>query len=158
MSSIVEYLLSVTGASIICCCILMIAGKNNSWSAVIKVLCGVFVAITVIQPLTTLQLTKTDLWDAYLPETAEKYSTEGEVQARAAQIEFIKERTETYILEKAGSYNCSLQVSVSISEEAPYAPSSVQIVGSASPYVKHQITVWIEDTLNIPAEEQMWIS
>lgn len=47
MESIRQYLLSITAAAVICSLITGIMGKKGTYAAIVRMLCGLFMAITM---------------------------------------------------------------------------------------------------------------
>ena len=68
----------------------------------------------------------------------------------------IKDRTEAYILDKAASMGLSLRVEVILSEEEIPKPITVKLWGTVPPYTKTRLRNWMEDTLGIGEEDQLW--
>ena len=65
MDGIRQYLLSVTGAAIICSILMSILGKKGMYSSVIRMLCGLFMAVTMISPVMRIHLKN---FEAYFGE------------------------------------------------------------------------------------------
>ena len=55
MDSIRQYLLSITAAAVICAIINALSGKKGTTSAVVKLLSGLFLTLSVISPLLNLE-------------------------------------------------------------------------------------------------------
>ena len=69
----------------------------------------------------------------------------------------IKQRTESYILEKARSLGTEVTVEVTLSTEEMPVPIGVTLTGSISPYAKEQLAQMMEQELGINRKEQIWI-
>ncbi len=156
MDGIRQYLLSVIAAAILCGIVTGLSGNRGSQTKIIKLLCGLFLGITVISPLAKIQL---DDFSAYIGDI----SLDGqEVVDRGAQITLealsksIKSQTEAYILDKAISLGLELEVEVTLNEENPPLPDSVSLKGSVSPFAKEKLKTWIENDLGIPEDKQRW--
>ena len=65
----------------------------------------------------------------------------------------IKQKTETYILDKANALGAEITVQVVLED---YIPAGVTIMGDVSPFVKSNLSASITQELNIPPEEQIW--
>lgn len=156
MESIKQYLLSITTAAILSACICAFFQKGTS-AKLIRSLCGVFVSLTVLQPLVNLKLPNMELYIDSFSREANIVVEEGELIAGEAQCEVIKQQAEAYISDKAAQLACSLEVNVTLSKESPYQPIKVELKGDVSPYAKSQLTSSIEQDLGIPKEAQQWI-
>ena len=157
MEAIRGYLLSVTGAAVICAVVSALLGKKGTISAMGKLLTGIFMAITVISPLAKIQLSNADaLWDDLSVDAAAAVAA-GEEAANIELRAGIKSQTEAYILDKAASYAAELTVEVTLSDDDPPLPCAVRLTGSVSPYAKRQLQQLIAEDLGIPKEAQTWI-
>ena len=156
MDAIRAYLLSVIGAAIISALSINFLGKNDAQSAIIKLLAGLFLSITVISPWTRIRLNNISSYFESLKVNADDVVSSGTAVADTALDQIIKERTETYILDKASSYTANINVDVTLSKSTPRTPESVVIYGTVAPYVKQQLQKVMEDDLAIPKENQYW--
>ena len=116
------------------------------------------ITITVIGPL----LRETDFsLGLYLDEISADGQwavAKGEEAAIQTMSERIKEKTETYILDKAAQMGAAITVDVNLEESMPPAPAEITIKGTVSPYVKKQLTDCLRNDLGIPEDKQIWIS
>ena len=85
-------------------------------------------------------------------------TSEGEEMARQTSATFIKEKTESYVLNKAAELGTDLDVSIVLSNEEFPVPKEITVFGSVSPYVKKQLITTIEENLGIDEDAQLWIS
>ena len=100
MDGIRQYLLSVTGAAIICSILMSILGKKGMYSSVIRMLCGLFMAVTMISPVMRIHLKNFEAYFGELNVEANSAVSWGIQTAEDASAEFIKDKTETYIWTK----------------------------------------------------------
>ena len=148
-----EYLLSVTCAAFLCAIIHSLVGEKGQ----IKLLCSIFLGITVIHPLMDIRLSD------YLPLWGETKSQaawavqQGESYSEEIMADIISGRTEAYILDKASAYGASVRVEVTVEGEGIPVPVSVRIWGTVSPYVKGLIQDMIQRDLGITTEAQIWM-
>lgn len=156
MDSIRAYLISVVCAAIISALVVHVVGKKDAQSAVVKLLAGLFLSITVISPWTKLRLQDISSYFDGFGIDAEQTVSEGTATANSAAAAIIKERTEAYILDKAATFDASLTVEVILSESTPPVPCDVVISGTVAPYAKQQLQHIIENDLAIPKENQVW--
>ena len=82
-----------------------------------------------------------------------------EVKNRELVSAIIKEKCETYILDKAAELGLALTAEVTVGGEAVYPyPVSVQLTGTPNAEQKLQMQRYIERELAIAKEEQTWSS
>lgn len=156
MDGIRTYLLSVVAASIISALALNVVGKKDTQYAVVKLLAGLFLSITVISPWIKIRLNSiSDYFESFQTNAADAVSA-GTLAADFALDEIIIEKTEAYILDKAISYGAKIEIDVTLSDTQPKAPTYAMIRGSVAPYVRQQLQKVLEDDLGIPKENQSW--
>ncbi len=155
MGRIQEYLLAVTGAAIICSVVMRLMPKAGTAAAIGKMICGVFLAVTVISPLAKLELQYFDDITTDYRLEASKAVEEGKQQAAAEYQKVIIEKTEAYILDEAQAMGLTVQVTVSLSDT--FAPEKITLKGNASPYARKQLEAVIVRDLGIAKENQTWI-
>ncbi len=156
MEAVKGYLISVVSVSVLCAIIYTVVGKKSSLAALLRLICGILVVITVIKPVIHLKISDfTDYIDG-ISADASHYTRSGEDSAGEAQNVIIKEQTQTYILDKAASLGLHLDVEVVLSDAVPVVPSAVYLHGTASPYAKKQLSDYITETFAIGKEAQIW--
>lgn len=157
MQGIRQYLLSIVTASLISALAIAFVGKKGLYSAVTKLLAGLFLSITVIAPWTNLEINDISSYFDSMEFDAVCAVAEGEHMAETATGTIIKEQTEAYILEKASAIGISVEVVVMFADTSPLLPHTVIITGNASPYEKQVLQLYITEKLGIPKERQSWI-
>ncbi len=156
MQAIGTYLLSVTAAAMICGLVQkMLTGKGTA-SAVGKMLCGVFLAVTVLRPVAQLSFGAVEDFTAGLQDQAQAAVQDGKDQFHLSLAAIIKEKTEAYILDEAKKLDVSLQVQVTLSTDPVPVPLSAKLKGRVSPFAKGKLKTLIRDNLGIPEEKQIW--
>lgn len=156
MQTIAEYLLSVTGAAIVSGVVLRLLEGKGSAASIGRILAGLFVALTVIGPITQVRLS--DLADL-LPDVtmdAQTAVADGEAAAKNALRERISARLGAYILDKAAQLGVTLTVEVELSEDTIPVPVRVRLHGAVSPYAKSRLQNMIRDDLGLDKEKQIW--
>lgn len=145
-----SYILSVI-------CAALISGILKSMvqgNAVVKLLCSVFLAVTVLSPLSSLN------WEEFfamsLPDgfQIDQMTAAGENMAEEAMAGIIKERCESYILDKATGLHANLRVEISLSGEN--IPMAAALSGRASPDSKRKIERMLQTDMGIPKESVRW--
>lgn len=148
MEALAEYLLGVIAASLICGIV-----SSLCPSALMKFLCGVFLAVTVLSPLKKVDV-ETYFSRHLLPmEQAEFLTGRAEEEADAAWRHGIKEALEAYILDKAPD----LKVTVKLSEGELPVPVEITLQGNLSPAQREALANTVTEDLGIPEEAQHWI-
>lgn len=158
MEQIRAYLLSVIAAGVICSIVTSLPGKSMTVSTLLKLTTGIFMAVTVISPLISLQLPNIQSYmDAFSMDAAYVVQTGQEI-AMTETKDIIKSKVEAYILDKANAFGADLTVQVSVSEDQFPVPCAAELSGAISPYAKLRLTQFLEDELGIRKEDQVWIN
>ena len=157
MESVREYLVSVTCAGILAGILCSLTDDKYSGGALLKLLCGVFLSLVILSPLSHIDFRNLDLWDWDFREEGEAAAAMGQEYAQQAKSMLIKKRTEAYILDKASLYNLDITVAVTVSHGETPVPESVEIRGRASPYARLRLQQMMESELSIPKENQRWM-
>ena len=156
MNWVYKYILSVI-------CIVMLCGIVNillptDKNSLMKLVTGLIVTAVVVSPILH---TKTINLDGLFSEFAgnkELAVAEGTMAARHVSNQFIKTKSETYILNKAEEMGAHINVEVVLSDADIPVPAEVSVKGMESPYVKEQLSACIQNELGIVKDDQTWIS
>ena len=151
-----EYLTTLSAAALIIAVIQTILPKNSAITSVGKLLTGLFMVITLIVPLRSVDISR---FDDRLPDIqayAEDYAAAGTQYRADISGQVIKEQTESYIYDKATQLGASVQIEVTLTDDVIPSPWTVPIQGSISPYGKQTLQAYITDTIGIPKERQIW--
>ena len=154
MDSFRNYLLSITAAAILCSLVKNLLPGKSTASSLIRILCGIFMAYALINPIFHLQWDPLNLPSASFTSDARQAVSEGEKAAAEVLAAVIKSKTESYILDKATAMEADLDVDVTLQE---LIPARVELRGPVSPYVRSSLCAWISQQLGIPEEAQIWI-
>ena len=156
MAALGRYIFSVTTAAIIFSISQTLLGNNHGAAVLVRLIGGLFLIFTVISPVFKVEI-------GTLLEIPMVYSSEAETIAASSQRtaqnqlrEIIKAQSETYILDKAMSYQSPMDVEVILSQEDMPVPSAVTLKGNVSPYIKSVLSAWIQEEMGIPRENQQW--
>ena len=158
MESIREYLLSITAAALLCAIVSSLTGEKGSQAGTVKLICGLFLCITVIRPVAQLHISDYADFTRDILEQGESATQEGEDYSRQALRRIIQAEAEAYIMDKASDYSAKLQANVTLSDTDPPVPESCVLTGSVSPYVRQQLKKILETDLGIPEENQIWMN
>lgn len=155
MNALVQYMLMVISAAIVAGIILRLSGQGTM-GTIVKLLCGLFMALTMISPILELELPDVEGWFANYGAQGHAAADAGAEMAQDSVHAIIKDRVRAYILDKAALYDASLDVQVTLDDAG--VPSGVTVRGMISPGAKAALIKIIETDLNIGKEDQRWIS
>lgn len=150
-----EYAVSVVSAAFITGIVLSLF-QNSKAEPLVKLVCGVFMAVTVLLPITRFDFSQISQWDRLSSQDAQEAVSLGENISADAMRRIIKEETEAYILDKAADLRAPVSVKVVVSTDTIPVPVSVSISGNISPYVRGRLSSIIEEDLGIAKEDQLW--
>ena len=152
-----QYILSIGLASLLVAIIGEFSDRKSSTGTVIRMICGLFLAFTVLSPLTDLNFEILDAFSRELNiDAATVISTGNQLRAESVR-ELIKQETEAYILDKARWLGCTLTAAVTVSDAQVPVPVSVQITGDISASERRELEKFLEQELGISKENQQWI-
>ena len=157
MEALREYFLSVTAAAILCACVRRFAGEKDTAGKVVKLICGLFLAFTVISPIARVKISDFALFTGEIYADAEAAAAAGEDCTKEAIADIIKTKTEAYILDKAHALGLDIEVEVQVASKTTPVPQGVRISGNVSPYAKQQLQIMLTQELGIPEEDQLWM-
>lgn len=150
-------MLSLICAALLCSIIYGLLDKKSGYFPLIKLICGLFITITAISPLTNISIP--DISD-YIGDTkfdAKRLIDESQTSAYESMSAIITENLESYILDVANGLGADIQVEIILDEQSPPSPCAVKITGNVSPYNKQRIQQIIEEQVGIPEDKQIWM-
>lgn len=151
-----SYVLSIVAAAIVCAVAQGLLAKSTLTGRIVHLLCGILMAVTLITPLGKISFQGvTDYWDD-LSYDAQEYVNEGTSVAENQMRDIIKSQSEAYILDKANRMGLQITLEVELDEQNGNVPCGVVISGAVSPYAREQLCAYMEDTLGIAKEKQIW--
>lgn len=153
MDSWKQYIYTV----LICVCISSVITQMISDSrqkSLIRMICGVILAVTVLQPLSRLRWEDLGFFSPRNRDSAQFWTARGEDLARKATAEVIKSSCETYILEKAELLGADISVQISLDEDQ--MPVSAVITGRIGSDQQRQLQNILTTDLGLPKENQTW--
>lgn len=151
-----QYIASVTASAMICGILLGVM-KQGQLQGILRIICGIFLTICVLQPITEVSNWNIDNWVLPKLEEGEGAVSEGRHHAETAMEIFITQETQAYILDIAKELGLEILVRVELSREDPPIPIGVTINGHGTPYQKLCLEDRISQELNIPKENLQWI-
>lgn len=155
MNAAAQYILSVTAAALLAAIARNLAG-NGTMGALVKLLGGVFMALTVLSPMLHLELPDPGQWLHTYTAEGRTAAAEGEVLAKDAAHAIITGQVEAYILDKAAQCGADIAVDVELDEGG--IPVRVMLRGSVTQQQQKALSQIIETDLGVGKEAQQWIS
>lgn len=156
MDDLRRYLFSLAAAALLCALVKSLVPKGKMERAV-STLCGVFLAMTALSPLAKWELPDFAAQLSKVQIAAEEARTGVEIRNREALLAIIKEKTQTYIWDKAKELGLAVRVTVTVETKGDYPyPSAVHINGPCTPSQRQALTRYIEENLAIGKERQLW--
>lgn len=153
MDALRQYIISVVAAAMICGIITGLFQKGTA-REIIKLVCGLFLAYTVLAPVTRLDFNQLTTLPFSGATDAAEAAAVGESLSKEALAERIKEETQAYILDKASKLGAVLDVEVALDDDN--IPVSVTLRGEVSPYERRKLQSTIALDLGIAKENQQW--
>ena len=110
MEALRQYVISVVAAAMLCGIVVRLF-PNGSGKQMGKLICGLFLAYTVLSPISRVDFSKLPDFSLRYMDDAEDAAAMGENLARDSMADIIKEETEAYILDKAADLTrtCALR-------------------------------------------------
>ena len=139
-------MLSVICAALVCGILTDMSAKT-SFEKLIRLLCSVFLAVTVVYPLIRYRFPEWNADMSIFQPGGEDAVAQGEKIYFQSIASIIRTETEAYILKEAKSIGADLTVAVELDAGNPPAPESVTIRGN--------FEASVETTLS--QEHQTWI-
>lgn len=155
MEEIAGYVFRLVCGAIVCGLILAITGTGGPGGKIRTMLCGMFLAVLALSPLTDLDLGDLGFLDPGITARAEELADAGDRAAKEAMAQIIKEQCEAYILNKADELSLTVEADVALDPETG-VPASVRIRGLAQPYEREVLIDYIIRTLGIERSGIQW--
>lgn len=124
--------------------------------AVVRLLCGVFLAFVIVSSLTRTDLEQILALSFSDLAAGTELAAEGENMARRSRASIIKQSCEAYIMDKAAAFQGELKVEITVSGDTAPVPVAAELSGNVSPYAKGQIERILQTELGIPKENLRW--
>lgn len=153
MESWKQYLISIIVSALSCGIISQMISDTKS-KELMHLLCGLILAISILHPLSRLDL-KT-LFSISISDSnmTDQYITEGKEIASEAKAARIKAYCEAYILEKAKAEGADIEVDLFLDENQ--MPASAEIEGTLEADIQSRLQNILVEDLGIPKENQTW--
>ena len=156
MKALGVYILSIATAAILVSILQSLLQKKSSSSVLLRLIGGLFLAFTALAPGADIDIDSVFQLPLDFTVQGEALSSRGMELTRSQLQDVIKQQCETYILDKALSYQTALRVDIVLSQDDVPVPDGVYLHGNISPYVKSVLQKWLNDEMGIPKENQIW--
>ncbi len=156
MEDVTGYLLSITAAAIVCGVIRFLIGKDRPGGKIVHMICGVFMAVTVLSPVMDFRMEDLVAHVESYIQDGNIYVQEGVRKSETEMSQIIKQQLEAYILDEALRLSLDVTAEVTLQDDSSFLPERVYLTGDASPYGKQSLSAYMETTLGIARENQVW--
>lgn len=149
-----EYILDILVVSISISIFLQILPDSGK-KEIMHLLCGILLTVVILIPLSEIRLN--DFLDLaeYLPESSDYLLARGTETADEAKRQYITERYEAYILDKAKAMGAEILPIVQVDET--FLPIFAEIQGDLEPQVQKTLEQMLVLDMGITKENQRWI-
>ena len=159
MAGVGSWLLSITGASVLCALAdgLMPAGPVRR---VGRLVCGLVLLAVILAPLAQLDLEGGQRWLEEYHLGLEDRTQELERQVDEQMKTIIEQEYAAYIVDKAAEMglNCTARVSCRAEENGLYLPDRTEVAGPLSQEERGRLSQLIQEELGVPADRQAYYS
>lgn len=158
MNAFTEYLFHIIAACVVAAAAKQLLHGSAHFKALGNLICGVFVLLSVISPFVDLS------WNTAIPANLDfsqqlnAISMDAQMYREESMQQSILSQTQAYIWNKAKELSLDIEFDITLSDDYPYAPCRIQIIGHASPYAKAKLSDYLQESIGIPKEAQTWIS
>jgi len=156
MNAAAHYICSISGVSLLCGIVCGLL-KGSAVHSTAKLVCGILLTISVLYPIP--RIFDWNISEIKIPQIydGDLFAAEGEENSKNAMAKIISDKTRAYILDMAESMDMEIEVEIVLGDDVPPLPEFVQITGEITPYQKLHLEEIIQEDLNIPKENQIWI-
>ncbi len=153
-----SYLMALVACALLTALASALLPKGGARRAV-RFACGLLTLVCAVRPLLHIDTQTLARTFSRMELEQDTARTGVEVKNRELVSAIIKEKCETYILDKAAELGLALTAEVTVGGEAVYPyPVAVRLTGAPNAEQKLQLQRYIERELAIAKEEQTWIS
>ena len=152
-----RYILGVGLAALLVGILAEFSDEKSSIGMLTRMVCGLFLAFTVITPLADLNFDILESFAQNDVQIVQPVVSAGTALAEETMAQIIKQEVTAYILDKASSLGCIVDAEVTVGEGLYPVPESVCITGDISPQKQIELETYLEKDLGIAKENQQWI-
>lgn len=148
------YILDILVASITASIFLQIL-PDSSKKELLHLLCGILLTVVILMPLSDIRLNDFLDLTQYMPESSDYLLEHGTETAEEAKRQYITDRCEAYILDKAKALDAEILPFVQVDET--FLPVYAEIQGDLEPQVQKKLEQMLVLDMGITKENQRWI-
>ena len=156
MSQLAQYLITILSAALAISLIGTVMDNKSPVTATIKLICGIFMLLTALSPMLDLRIPNLSVYADELSAKGQEIADLGITASYNQQKAIITEKATAYVLEKAKSLNLDLSAEIKFSNDGIPIPEKIYLFGSAGPFAKEQMTIFIAENLGISEACQIW--
>lgn len=150
------YLLSVSAAAILLSLVQTVL-PENAIRRVAAFAGGMLLILTVLSPVVQIQADELTAAIGRIRPDTEAVEEQAKRTVRESMGLLIKQKSETYILDKARQSGIQIEAEVIVSDDGEYPiPEKVILTGSVSPAQMQALSNIISNDLGIPPRRQEW--
>lgn len=149
-----EYILDILVVSISISIFLQILPDSGK-KELLHLLSGILLAVVILMPLSEIRLNDFLDLTQYQPESSDYLLARGTETADEAKRQYITERYEAYILDKAKALGAEILPIVQVDET--FLPIFAEIQGDLEPQVQKKLEQMLVLDMGITKENQRWI-
>ena len=157
MGDLSGYLYGIICVAVICAVITTIAPKSKATGKVVQMLTGLILLFSILKPIKNIELGRIGDFTDDLSMESQRIIAAGVESSVQTLRGVIKQKCESYVMEKAKQLGADISVEIEIAEGNNPIPTAVKVTGTVSPYVKERLSGILVSDLNIPREQQKWI-
>lgn len=152
MEQIGRYLLQIVAAAILCGIVGSLC-NGSALDSLIRLVLAAVILLAVTKPIRSLRFSDIDLDFDTIAARGEQIIAQGEKSAKNAMSEIISEKVNAYVETKAACWGADIRVQTAVKNGIP---NTITIAGEVSPYVRTQLTSWIEAEIGVKGEALDW--
>ena len=156
MENIRQYIFSLVCMAILCGIVPEFFESNSTRKKLLKFVTGLIMMIVVITPLIRKEKPEFQWQMGEFRNEVQHALSAGQEQADGMLRQIISQQTQAYILDKATSMGAELSAEVMLSDDEMPTPESVVLTGTASPYLRTQVTNMIVTDLAVSEDKIQW--
>ena len=156
MENIRQYIFSLVCMAILCGIIPGFFDSSSTQKKLLQFATGLLMMVVAISPLIDKEKLQFQWQFGDFTKEAQLVLSTGQEQADGMLRQIISQQTQAYILDKATSMGAELSVEVMLSDDEMPTPESVVLTGTASPYVRTQVTNMIVTDLAVSEDKIQW--
>jgi len=154
MDGLIRYLLSISASAIICGIAIATADDKSASGAMIRLIAGLIMALTVIAPVVDIDFDDLPVIPTQITLDAQTACALGEEMADREINSIITNELEAYILDKAASVGADIEVELRLED---CRPMEITIRGTVLPGSRQRLQQVLETELGIAKENQQWM-